>query len=49
MKLYFSNQDVKEKREVTILKDYLEVYVEIDQTRFRGRVDQKVNSCRNFV
>lgn len=30
MKLYFSNQDVKEKREVTILKDCLEVYAEID-------------------
>lgn len=36
IKLYSSNQDVKEVREVTIFEDYLEVYAEIDQTRFRG-------------
>lgn len=30
IKLYFSNQDVKEIREMTIYKDSLEVYLEID-------------------
>lgn len=30
IKLYSSNQDVKEVREVTIFEDYLEVYAEID-------------------
>lgn len=43
MKLQFSNQDVKEIREVKVYKDCLEVCTEIDQTRFRGRVDQKVD------
>lgn len=41
MKLYFSNQDVKEIRAVKIYKDCLKCVQK--ETRFRGRVDQKVN------
>lgn len=41
MKLYFSNQDVKEIRAVKIYKDSLEVCTEIDQIQRQGRSESE--------
>lgn len=48
MKLYFSNQDVKEIRAVKIYKDCLEVCTERDQIQRQGRSKSEHKTAEVF-